>query len=83
MSRSVRLSPLYLPERLPLALAEPTKTEMSERCGWQEEERSGLNKGKQKAPFYLQQKSSGMLQVLSDLTGEYNNHYEVCSKEGA
>lgn len=40
-----------------------------------QKERSGLNKEKQKAVFFLQQKSSGMFQVPSDLTGEYNKHY--------
>lgn len=45
-------------------------------------EGSGLGKGKQKALLYLQQGSSGMLQVLSDLTTEYKRHYEVCSKKG-
>lgn len=33
MSGPAKLSPLKLPQRLPHALAEPTKIEMSERCG--------------------------------------------------
>lgn len=47
-----------------------------------QEERSSLNKEKQKAPFYLQEKSSGMVQVPSDLNEEYNEHYKVCITEG-
>lgn len=33
MSGPAKLSPLNLPQRLPHALAEPTKIEMPERCG--------------------------------------------------